>query len=126
MFKRVSAVRGAVIPADDSPSIIENSVHRLVEEIITCNRIKYRDIISIHFTQTADLTSKNPAAALRLKGFSDIPLFCSQEPRYSGELKQVIRVLITYYRLLGRKPKPVYLGEAKKLRRDLTVDIPYD
>ncbi|MFP4382559.1 MAG: chorismate mutase [Spirochaetia bacterium] len=119
MFKRVNAVRGAVGVPEDTPKLIEESVKSLIDTLLDYNSLKIRDIISIQFTQTHDLTSRNPAGALRKYGFRDIPLFCSAEPRYAEETEKIIRVLITYRGRRGRAPKPVYLGRAKNLRKDL-------
>ena len=115
----VTAVRGAIqIEADDS-SLISRSVVKLIETIVAENKIAEGDIVSIMFSQTKDITAINPATALRETGFAGVPLFCSQEPEYSGSMPRIVRVLITY-NLDGKKdPTPVYLGGAEKLRADL-------
>jgi len=69
----VQAVRGAVQLIKDESSLIENGVRRMVEEIININSIPYEDLISIQFSITGDLRSKNPATALRAGGFSTVP-----------------------------------------------------
>jgi chorismate mutase len=119
MFKQVKAVRGAVSVHEDSPQAVESSVKTLIDILLKKNRLKLRDIISIQFTQTYDITSRNPAGALRKYGFGNIPLFCSAEPRYAQEIERIIRILILYRGRKGRRPNPVYLGEAQKLRKDL-------
>ena len=92
----VRAVRGAIQIDDNNASSIENSVINLLEEVLKRNSILETDIISIIFSQTRDITALNPASALRKKGFSSVPLFCTQEPEYEGALLSVIRILPTY------------------------------
>ncbi len=114
-FKKLKALRGAVCCDEDSQEKIGESVVSLYSEILKANRLKERDIVSIQFTVTKDLKSQNPATALRKNGFAKTtPLFCSAEPDILGAMPKTIRILILYY---GRKkPKHIYLGEAKKLR----------
>ncbi len=118
MFKRIKAIRGAVCCENNADSI-SNSVISLYKEILTKNKIKEKDLVSIQFTVTKDLNAKNPAAALRKAGFAEsTPLFCAGEADFENSMPKCIRILIHYY---GRKKaKHVYLGEAKKLRPDLS------
>ena len=83
------------------------------------NEISEDDIISIVFSQTKDLNAMNPATALRQAGFSQVPLFCCQEPEYAGSLQRTIRVLLTFNTPERRKAAPVYLDGAEALRTDL-------
>ena len=113
------AVRGAVQVESNAPHPIKGAVVKLIEEIAERNGISEADIVSIIFSLTRDLTALNPATALRETGFSRVPLFCTQEPDYSGSMPRVIRVLVTVNGETGQKPVPVYLGGAEKLRADL-------
>ncbi len=116
---RTRAVRGAVQISKDSVELIERNVGELVKTIIKVNGINEEDIISIQFTITGDLRSKNPAAALRKYGFETVPLFCSLEPDIEGAMERVIRVLVTFDQAAGDPIVPVYLYGAEKLRPDL-------
>ena len=115
----VSAVRGAVGIEADSAAFQVEGVIMLVEMMMTENGIREEDIISIQFTITGDLRSRNPAAALRKRGFKDVPLFCSKEPDIAVAMKQVVRVLITAETDKEKPFNPVYIKGAEKLRPDI-------
>lgn len=119
VFCMMMAVRGAVQVESNNPGPIKESVVRLIKEIAELNDIGEDDIVSIVFSQTKDITTLNPATALRETGFAHVPLFCTQEPDYSGSMPRVIRVLVTAETEEKRKPVPVYLGGAENLRSDL-------
>ncbi len=119
---KTQAVRGAVSLAEDSPQELRRELFVLYQEILEQNGIKADDIISLHFSQTPDV-SYNPAKALREEaGLGAIPLFCSLEPPCVDlpPLRRVIRLLI-YYNApsWGAPPHPVYRGLAQQLRKDL-------
>ncbi|RKX91350.1 MAG: chorismate mutase [Spirochaetes bacterium] len=116
---RTRAVRGAVQINRDSEELIDTYVGELVGKIVTLNKINEEDIISIQFTVTGDLRSKNPAASLRKYGFKNVPLFCSLEPDIEGAMERVIRVLVTVERTDGNPLIPVYMNGAERLRPDL-------
>jgi len=117
----IKAVRGAVSVEKDTPENIKEAVNKMVYKLIDENVVSLKKIVTIHFSLTPDLHSMNPAAALRHgeKDFSTVPLFVAQEPVVQNSLPAIIRVLITYKQWGFRKPRPVYLGEAEKLRPDL-------
>ena len=114
-FKRLKAVRGAVF-TDNTPEQIKEDVIALYSEIINKNKIKEKDIVSVQFSLTSDLTSCNPATALRSIGLlSNTALFTSLEPCIDGSKKGVIRILMLYY---GKgKPCYVYQKGAEILRK---------
>ena len=76
--------------------------------------------MSCIFTLTPDLDAEFPAVAAREMGLSSVPLLCAREIPVPGALPKVIRVLIHAYKPDGRRAEHVYLGEAAKLRLDLT------
>ena len=113
----VRAVRGAIQIKDNTEKFIDDGVRRLISEILEKNEIVVNNVISIIFSQTSDLTAKNPAAALRKDGFNETPLFCTKEPDVIGSMERVVRVLITLD--TDRIMEPVYLEGAKNLRQDI-------
>ncbi|RKX73187.1 MAG: chorismate mutase [Spirochaetes bacterium] len=115
----VTAVRGAIKIRENTKRAITEATLELVENIVEVNHIKENEIISIIFTQTRDITAINPATALRTRGFKEIPLLCTQEPYYHGSVEGMLRILITYRGRKDKKPIPVYLKGAEKLRSDL-------
>ena len=122
IFGRLHAARGATCCENAAESIAER-VPALYAEILRKNSIKERDIVSVLFSVTSDLTVLNPATALRRVGFAkDVPLFACAEPFIDGYLPKVIRVLVTYYGI--GKPSHVYINGAEALRPDLAAVEP--
>lgn len=114
------AVRGAIQVEQDDKERLGEAVIRLVSAIVSQNDIDEQSIVSILFSQTRDLTSANPASCLRVHGFAETPLFCTQEPEYPNSLPRVVRVLITYNaERADDRLEPVYLDGAEKLRPDV-------
>ena len=122
----VRAVRGAIQIDANQADDIQRGVVDLVQELVRRNRIDIDRIISIIFSQTRDLTSLNPATALRSDqdagGYRDVPLFCTQEPEYEGAMALMIRVLVTFDTDEKTESVPVYLNGAERLRSDLFGD----
>lgn len=118
----VRAIRGAVQIERDEKSLVASGVVEMIEKIVTENKIEIEDIVSIFFTVTGDITSINPAAALRAdSGYEDTPLFCAQEPETTGSMPRVVRVLVTCNNFdKTKKAKHVYLNGAERLRPDLS------
>lgn len=114
----VFAVRGAIQLEEDNEEQIKEKTERLVTGLMQINMIGEDDIISLQFTQTADIRALNAATALRTAGYAEVPLFCSQEPECSGGLPLMIRVLLTYRSSNGSKPSHLYLDGAEALRPD--------
>lgn len=116
--RKLIGIRGASGIEEDTPEAVQKAVAELFTALYEKNSIKEKNIVSIQFTLTPDITSLNPAAALRKAGFGQsCPLFCSQEPVINGMLPKMVRVLITVYS--RRSAKPVYINGAERLRPDL-------
>lgn len=121
---RLCAIRGAITANNTIESIQEQTI-KLINEIIHQNNLEKKSFVTVLFSLTNDLTKYNPATALREKkdflpfDFSDIPLFCVQEPFVENSLECVIRVLITGYFKNRKNLKFIYLDGAKNLRPDL-------
>lgn len=118
--EKIWAVRGAItIDEDDAINVI-TATKELLEELFQRNRILPEQIVSMIFSVTSDINSEFPAVAAREIGLVDTPLFCTREMEKAGSLPLCIRVLIHFYTPLGKSEiKPVYLGEAVRLRPDL-------
>ena len=118
----VKAVRGATSVNKNDHNSMEKAVFALISSIAEKNSIVESNIISIIFSQTTDLNIANPAAALRESGkFTNIPLFCTQEPAYENSTPSIVRVLITFETESSESVQPVYLGKAALLRKDLKL-----
>lgn len=118
---RLYGIRGAVCTKNTADDI-KNAVSMLMKTLFFKNNLtdNENDIVSIHFTQTEDLTAFNPAAALRKAGLgTKTALFCSLEPRIEHALPTTIRVLVTAY--LPTEPQHVYINGAEVLRPDFSA-----
>jgi len=115
---RVVALRGANEVKANTAEEILSATDKLMREILERNKLGADDLVSCIFTLTPDLDAEFPAAAARAMGLSSVPLLCSREIPVPGALPNIIRVLIHAY--MDRPAEHVYLGEAAKLRLDLT------
>ena len=115
---RLVALRGANTVSENSASAILAATDELMREILARNALAAGDLVSCIFTLTPDLDAEFPAVAAREMGLSSVPLLCAREIPVPGALPKVIRVLIHAY--MTRQAEHVYLGDAAKLRLDLT------
>jgi chorismate mutase len=117
---RLVALRGANTVTENTAEAILAATDTLMREILARNKLGGDDLVSCIFTLTADLDATFPAAAAREMGLSHVPLLCAREIPVPGALPKVIRVLIHAYKPDGKPAEHVYLGQAVKLRLDLT------
>ena len=118
-MEKIYAIRGATATASDSPSEIDEAVKNLMEALYRENGIGDDDICFVQFSQTADLKSRNAAAACRRGGFcKEVPLFCTQEAYIEGGLPMCIRALVCINHERRQAPVMVYQNAAKALRPD--------
>jgi len=115
-------IRGAIDVQENTSIDIRSATIKLLSEIITRNpTLQVEDICSVLFTATEDLTAIFPAEAARELGWTDVPLLCAKELSVSGSMPKCIRVLIQWNTELKQSDiMHVYLGQAEKLRPDLT------
>ena len=114
-------VRGAISVEENNPDSILNATRQLLEQIIQKNGILKEDVPSVIFSATDDLDAVYPAKAARDLGWTETALMCMQEMKVTGSLRMCIRVLIHWNTDIPQAEiKHIYLGEAKKLRPDLS------
>jgi len=115
--KKLYAGRAAVY-TQNTQDQIKIAVVTAYTRFLELNGLREKDIVSLQFSITPDITVANPATLLRSAGYASATvLFCSTEPNIDGSPHGIIRFLFYYY---GRKKAiPVYLGGAEKLRPDL-------
>jgi chorismate mutase len=118
----VRGIRGAAVALSDKPEDILSATRDLLEAIINANQALIpSDIASILFTVTHDLVSIYPAQAARQLGWVNVPLMCALEIPVPHGMSRCIRVLIHWNTELPQDEiQHVYLGEAARLRPDLT------
>ena len=115
----VVAVRGAIKVASNEKRAIHGAAVKLAGEMLVRNHIVVDDVISVICSLTQDLTAANPATGLRLDRFGDVPLFCVQEAVVDGQMRGIVRLLMTFRSPSADRPRPVYLDGAERLRPDL-------
>jgi chorismate mutase len=116
---RLYALRGATTVDRNEADAILAATEALMREIMERNALRPGDVVSCIFTLTDDLDAEFPAVAARRLGFDRVPLLCAREVPVPGALPMVIRVMIHYYAADEHEATHVYLGEARRLRRDL-------
>ena len=124
----VRGVRGAIdVPVDESEAILR-ATRMLLESLLEANpALKPQDLASVIFTVTPDLCSAYPAEAARQLDWSEVPLLCTREIPVPGGLPRIVRVLAHWNTELPQNAiKHIYLGEAARLRPDLTSTFPED
>ncbi len=117
----MTVIRGATTIAQDTKEEIQKAVAELLEQIVTFNRLKRDEIMSVVFSSTTDIHAYYPAKAAREAGFECCSLFSAMEPEIDGGLPLCIRVMLFIERNL--QAHPVYLRGAKILRKDIAQKI---
>lgn len=114
------AIRGAITVNENTEIEILKSTTELLQGIIDKNNLEEKDILSIYFTGTKDLTKVYPAVAAREMGLTTCSLLCAQEMDIEGSLDMCIRVLLhVESERLQSEASHVYLKKAKSLRPDI-------
>jgi chorismate mutase len=117
---RLIALRGASsVDANEAEAIL-SATEAVMQELLARNGLGPGDLVSCIFTLTDDLDAEFPAVAARRMGLSAVPLLCAREIPVPGAMPSVIRVLLHAYAPEGHTAEHVYLGEARKLRLDLS------
>ena len=119
----VRGLRGATTAPLNEREAVLKSTGELLVAMSKSNAIKPTDIAAVIFSSTPDLNAAFPAAAARELGWTEVPLFGTQEIDCPTGVPLCIRVLI----LLNtdkqqHEMQPVYMGGAAKLRPDLVVE----
>ena len=116
---KLTAIRGATTSKGDTNDFIKEAVIELIKEFITRNNLNQKNIISITFTVTKDLTSCFPASIARKNfNFDNVALLDCQQMFVPNDINFCIRLLALVYLESDRKPLHPYLNESYKLRPD--------
>lgn len=118
----VRGIRGATTVDRDEPELVLAATSELLESLLSANAIDgFEEIVSAVFTTTADLRSTFPAEAARRLGMNQVPLLCASEIPVEGSMPRCIRVLLhVNTERTQAEIVHVYLGEAKRLRPDVS------
>ncbi|MBU6352486.1 MAG: chorismate mutase [Actinomycetales bacterium] len=116
----VRAIRGATQIERDDAALMKEAVVELMSEILRSNNLEAKDLISVIFTATADITSDFPAASARAMGLGEVPLLCAVEIAVPESLPRTIRTLVHCQTDRGMSQiVHVYLRGTSVLRKDL-------
>ena len=123
MIILLRGIRGAItVDKNESVEIVER-VAELLAAIKQNNKFDIEDIGAVIFSSTPDINSTFPAVAARNLGWTEVPLFGTQEIDSSNGIPRCIRVLILLNTELSQKAiKHIYLRDAVVLRQDIKQD----
>lgn len=115
-------VRGATTVEKNASDDIISATKQVLEKMIMENDISPEDVAQVLITVTSDLNADFPAKALRLfPGWTYVPVMCANEIPVPNSLKKCIRIMMTINTNKSQTEiKHIYLGEAKKLRPELS------
>lgn len=111
-------IRGAITVEDNSTSAIGAATIKLLNEMVTKNKIEIDMISHAIFTLTPDLNADFPAkyARINLK-WKEVPMMCFHELDVPNSLPKCLRVLIVVNCGESFVPEFVYLDGAEVLRK---------
>jgi chorismate mutase len=123
MIILLRGIRGAItVDENDSAEIVEK-VAELLSSMVQANKIEIEDIGAVIFSSTPDINSAFPAVAARNLGWTEVPLFGTQEIDSPSGVPYCIRVLILLNTELSQAAiKHIYLRGAVVLRQDINKD----
>ncbi|MBC7544159.1 MAG: chorismate mutase [Candidatus Sericytochromatia bacterium] len=119
----VRGIRGAISVPANTAEAIYTAARELLEQMMQQNDVVPDAIASVFLTCTTDLNAAFPAyAARQMDGFDRVPLLGAQEMDVPGGLPSCLRILLQVNTERGlNEIRHLYLGEAAKLRPDLTA-----
>jgi len=113
-------VRGATTVDVNEQEQILDRVTELLTLLVADNDIQCEDIAAVIFSSTPDLNAAFPAKAARGIGWSEVPLFGTQEIENPDGMPMCIRVLLLWNTAKDQRAvKHAYLRGAALLRQDL-------
>lgn len=123
MIRLVRGIRGATTVDKNESTEIVNNVAELLSALVEANKIDIEDIGAVIFSSTPDVNSAFPAIAARNLGWTEVPLFGTQEIDSPNGVAHCIRVLILLNTDLPQKAiKHLYLRGAIVLRQDINKE----
>ncbi len=119
--RRVRGVRGATCIGQNTAEGILDGTRRLLLALQDANGFAVDDIVAAFFTVTPDLNAAFAATAARELGWDRVPLLGAVEADVPGALARCVRILLQVYTVRDAlEVHHVYLGEAARLRPDLS------
>ena len=116
---RIKFIRGATTASGNSAREIEDAVVELIDELISRNNLKKKNLLSITFTSTKDLDACFPASIARKCNELDSVAFLDCQQMYvSNDVNFCIRIMAQVLLPQNSPVKQPYLRGATKLRPD--------
>lgn len=111
-------IRGAITVDENSPEAIGAATIKLINKMMSKNKIEKDMISHVIFTLTNDLNADFPAkyARINLK-WKEVPMMCFHELDVPNSLKKCLRILIVVNCGDSFTPDFVYLDGAEVLRK---------
>lgn len=123
MIILLRGIRGATTVENNESSEIVDRVTELLSALLAANKFEMEDIGAVIFSSTPDINAAFPAIAARNLGWTEVPLFGTQEIDSPDGISRCIRVLILWNTGLSQKAiKHIYLRDAVVLRQDIKQD----
>jgi len=117
----VRGIRGAITVEENNPKEVRYATRELLLKMVKANQVAKEDIAAVIFTTTPDLNAVFPAEAARELGWTNVPLLGAGEIDVAGGLSLCIRILMLVNTSKKQDQiKHIYLGDARKLRPDLS------
>ncbi len=119
--RRVRGIRGATSIRENTAEAILEGTRTLLLAMQEANGFALDDLVAAFFTVTPDLDAAFAATAARELGWDRVPLLGALEAGVPGAPGRCVRVMLQVYTerdALG--VHHVYLGEAARLRPDLS------
>lgn len=114
------AIRGAITISENTSIDIKNSSIELFREIMKNNNLSIEDLVSIFFSCTRDITADFPGRFIREEfNLTETAIMHYNEMHVDNSMPLCIRILIHVDQPKPEKVFPVYLRDAKNLRKDL-------
>lgn len=111
-------IRGAITVRENNEEALKEATLKLLNEMITKNKIEQEAISHVIFTLTDDLNAAFPAKFARIDlGWNEVAMMCFHELDVPNSLKMCLRVLIVINCGENFVPEFVYLEGANGLRK---------
>mgnify|MGYP001271190559 CR=1 FL=1 len=112
-------IRGATTSEGNTKAYMENAVRELISELISRNKLEFKNIFSITFTVTRDLDVCFPASiARKCHSLDSVAFLDCQQMFVPNDIDFCIRLMALVILPKDMKPNHPYLRGASKLRPD--------
>lgn len=113
-------IRGATVLPPDGGRAAE-AVRELLAALVEANGLDPEDLAAAVFSLPPEAAGVKAAAVAREMGWQRVPLFEVTQPERKGDPPRCLRVLLLWNTTRGQaEVRHVYLGEAGRLRPDLS------